>query len=387
MQAVGTHPHPNTMLTPARPRTQHQRVLHTAVLRAEMLRVSLMTTIYHDQRLDLVDGFTEDYAPLSLFARTPVTWDGITYNSAAAAVAASRFVLPATRKLLQRTVTPVEAWRKGSHLAAWGDNAHELHLPERVDQVQEVPYWREHRQFQAMKAVLEARFAAPALRELLLSTGDALLVARDEHHELDWGCCSCPSHATTPGGNRYGRYLMSLRAALRPSQPRGWVRVACIGHSPEKLPAGSADWVREELHRVAARLTREYRMQVAISGGARGSDLWWAQAAHAQGAAVWMYQPHTRQSARWDEADQAEHQHVTALADRVTALPGTYNAGCMAARSRWMVRDADLVVAVLDSRIFSGASYEAVQTARLDRPVILIDPHTGQASRLNPQPR
>lgn len=73
-----------------------------------------------------------------------------------------------------------------------------------------------------MQDVVAAKFAHPVMREALLSTGDALIVAHVGQHETYWGVCDCPVHKGR-GENHLGRLLSAEREriAVEPATPSG----------------------------------------------------------------------------------------------------------------------------------------------------------------------
>ena len=71
------------------------------------------------------------------------------------------------------------------------------------------------RRAHVMLTVVRAKFAGDALRELLLSTGDALL-AEDSPYDALWGCRDRSGGYT--GANQLGRVLMRVRDELRAQQ-------------------------------------------------------------------------------------------------------------------------------------------------------------------------
>ena len=98
---------------------------------------------------------------------------------------------------IRLAVTPLEAKRAGRRVA----------LPAEWD----------HRRAHVMLAVIQAKFAIPELRALLLATGDRTL-AEDSPYDSLWGCRDRSGGYT--GQNLLGRALMRVRADLRqPATP------------------------------------------------------------------------------------------------------------------------------------------------------------------------
>lgn len=166
---------------------------------------------------------------------------------------------------------------------------------------------------------------------------------------------------------------MQLRDQLTGAPTTRWTRVACTGHRPQNLPAGSQDWVTAELHRIAAKLRDDHGTQIAISGGAMGADLWWADAAHAAGTKVWLYAPFPQQPDRWTADWRRHHQRVREYSARVAILGSAFSTKLLFARNDWMIRDCDALVAVVDPEHRGGGTHAAVATALNRRAVIRID--------------
>lgn len=67
-----------------------------------------------------------------------------------------------------------------------------------------------------MDELLHAKFAHRQMRELLLKTGDAVLVEGNHWHDPFWGVCTgCKYGCEGIGENHLGRLLMALRTELR----------------------------------------------------------------------------------------------------------------------------------------------------------------------------
>ena len=67
-----------------------------------------------------------------------------------------------------------------------------------------------------MLDILRSKFADPALRQMLLDTGEQKVVEDTTGwHDNIWGNCECPNCAHIEGGNLLGKALMKLRAEFR----------------------------------------------------------------------------------------------------------------------------------------------------------------------------
>jgi ribA/ribD-fused uncharacterized protein len=302
----------------------------------------------------LVNGFTGDTRFLSMFSPHPVTWQGQRYPTGEAAFHAGKTDDPQLRAWIAAASTPAEAKRRGRQ------------VPLRAG-------WDEHHRHVVMQQVIENKFTDPDLAAQLLATGDDLLVERNTWHDQTWGCCSCSRHQAVPGQNLLGRYLMGHRARRAPERAGQWVRVACTGHRPQGLPPGSEQWLAEELRRIAAKLAADHGTQVAISGAAAGADLIWAEAGHDSGIPVWLYQPYTGHYSRWPQDWQHRLFAAREFAGRVDTLGDRFSVQVLHARSDWMIRDCDAVVAVLDPLRRSGGTVQALQRVSATTPVIHVD--------------
>lgn len=65
-----------------------------------------------------------------------------------------------------------------------------------------------------MRSLLRRKFQDPDLRQMLLDTGDAVLVEGNDHHDNFWGVCSCPTCTAKPSYNMLGELLMELRKEI-----------------------------------------------------------------------------------------------------------------------------------------------------------------------------
>lgn len=127
-----------------------------------------------------------------------------------------------------------------------------------------------------------------------------------------------------------------------------WGCVACTGHRPQYLPSGSQQWLSRELARIAARLRAEHGTEIAISGGAAGVDLMWAEAAHTVGLATWLYLPCPDQDRRWPQQWRARLAAARHRADRVITLGQRYHVALLHERNLRMVTDSGALIAAHD---------------------------------------
>lgn len=152
-------------------------------------------------------------------------------------------------------------------------------------------------------------------------------------------------------------------------------RVCFTGHRPEKLTRSEAE-IRQELDRCIRQAAAQGKT-VFITGMARGTDIWAAQAVlalRAEGEPVRLLCacPYAGFDAYFDSSWQQQSRAVLAAADGVRVLSPVYHTGCFSARNRWMVDHASAVIAV-----YSGQAGGTAQTLRYAEqaglPVTVID--------------
>jgi ribA/ribD-fused uncharacterized protein len=136
------------------------------------------------------------WAFLSNFHPWPLRWDGADWPTAEHAFNGGKTLDPAWRERIRGASTPREAKRLGRA------------APLRPD-------WDTRVRYEVMREVIAAKFAHEARAEALLSTGGALLVEGNRHHDDHWGWCLCGRPAcAAPGQNHLGRILMHRRDEL-----------------------------------------------------------------------------------------------------------------------------------------------------------------------------
>lgn len=66
-----------------------------------------------------------------------------------------------------------------------------------------------------MKRFLMQKFRYQKFKELLLSTGDAILIEGNYWHDNYWGDCYCPKCENIVGQNQLGKMLMKVRDIIK----------------------------------------------------------------------------------------------------------------------------------------------------------------------------
>jgi ribA/ribD-fused uncharacterized protein len=315
-----------------------------------------------------IDSFRGRYYFLANTDDSPLRWQGVDYPTAEHAFHAGKTLDQNLRQMIAAAPTWREAKAMGRKL--------QLHVS-RTE-------WNNQVRHEVMAEVLAEKFAIPSFRDRLIATGTALLIEGNTHHDQDWGDCSCPQDSSRPGANFLGKALMRQRELLNPRIAGRYVRVAATGHRPggigPGLPQEERDelraWVRHQLDRIASKLVGEHGMEVAISGLAMGSDLWWADAAHKAGARVWGYMPFPEQDQRYPQMWKKHRADVIGYAEHVQHLGQTFHNALYHGRDRLMVRDADALVAVIDPTRQEGGTVATYRHAKAcGIPVIRVNVH------------
>lgn len=301
-----------------------------------------------------IGDFTGEYGYLSNFHVAPIVIDGVTYPSGEHAFNAAKTLDPTERARVLAAPTPSKAKMAGRRVTLREE-------------------WDDRVRYRIMDRVVAEKFAPGTdLAARLLATGDALLVEHTTWHDQHWGDCRCEKHFAWPGANHLGRALMDHRAALRSDTPERWVRVAVTGHRPQHLRPEQQAFARAELARLAAKVRDQHGTTVAISGMALGADTWWAQAALAAGIDLWAYIPFEVQGGRWRERDQAVWSDLRARAARELVLATNYDVRLLHARNEYMIRDADVLIAIHDPAKTTGGTASAISKARSSGKTLIL---------------
>ena len=121
-----------------------------------------------------------------------------------------------------------------------------------------------------------------------------------------------------------------------------------------------------------------------ISGGAQGMDIMAAEAVlDLKGTypdlTLEIAVPYEGQASKWPIADQARWRRCLDSADMITVLSHQYSKGCFFTRNRYMVEQADLLLACFDGK--DGGTKMTVDYARrYGCPVCLIPPEKTKRS-------
>ena len=321
-----------------------------------------------DDPTRLIDNFRGKYGFLSNFHRQAFVLAGLEYGSGEHAFNAGKTLDPEAAEQVRAAATPAIAKRLGRT------------VPLREQ-------WDDIVRFEVMRVVLEAKFTNPGLRAHLLATGTALLVEGTTWHDRVWGSCTCDEHRAWPGANHLGRMLVDLRARLRGDSPDRWTRVAVTGHRPQSLTPEQASWATAELERLAVKVRDGHGTQVAISGAALGADTWWARAGVRAGLDLWAYIPFLAQPAKWEQADRKRWSALLSISKRTLVLGADYDVRLLHARNEFMIRDADMVIAVTDPAKTTGGTVSAMKKARAAGKTLVVVDVAARRTHLEYGPR
>ncbi len=142
-----------------------------------------------------IDDFTGDYRFLTNFYQCPFAYKGLTYPNSEAAFQAQKCATE-EEKIKYTTITnPVVAKRMGKKEPGFPSNWNDIC-------------------YGIMKEILTAKFSNPELKEKLKTTGAAILIEGNRHHDNRWGKCTCEKCQSKEAQNWLGKILMEIRSTL-----------------------------------------------------------------------------------------------------------------------------------------------------------------------------
>ena len=161
------------------------------------------------------------------------------------------------------------------------------------------------------------------------------------------------------------------------------LRCAFTGYRPAKMPFGYDEQsplcldFKKRLRETIEVLVLQGYLHM-ISGGAQGMDMMAAEAvldlkAQYPDLTLEIAIPYERQASKWPSEEQARWQRCIDAADMVTVISHEYSKSCFFARNRYMVEQADLLLACFDGK--EGGTKMTVEYAhRVGCRVCLIPP-------------
>ena len=139
----------------------------------------------------MINSFDGEFAFLSNFFPSPITFDGITFPTVENWFQAWKTEVPAEFRAIATAETPGRAKRLGRKCMLRED-------------------WEEVKE-QVMEDGLRLKFADPELKAKLLATGNQYLEEGNTWHDNYWGVCHCIDCQDIMGKNHLGKLLMKLR--------------------------------------------------------------------------------------------------------------------------------------------------------------------------------
>lgn len=158
------------------------------------------------------------------------------------------------------------------------------------------------------------------------------------------------------------------------------------GHRPQSLPFGFNEndarcaALKKALREQIIHLIEKENVTHFISGMAIGIDMYAAEIvlglkASYPGITLESAIPCENQAEKWTEEQRDRYFDIAAKCDKETLIQHHYTADCMHKRNRYMVDQADFIIAVWDGR--SSGTGKTVQYAqRQGKPVTIINPKT-----------
>ena len=141
-----------------------------------------------------ITEFRGEYAFLSNFYKSPVSFGGLVYPCVENAFQAQKCADGEEKVKYVLQNNPVRAKMMGKK--------------------EKLPSDWETRSVGIMEALLRAKFSDPVLAEKLAQTKDAVLVEGNRWHDNKWGRCSCERCRGKESRNLMGALLMKIRGEL-----------------------------------------------------------------------------------------------------------------------------------------------------------------------------
>lgn len=151
------------------------------------------------QKLKVVGSFKDEYEMFSNFYPVDINFENIIFPSVEHAYQASKTLNITCR--IEISKIPANAAGKAKRL---GNNKKKCPLRKDWD-VLKIAY---------MKKFLIQKFSIYEFRQLLLSTGTALIIEGNYWHDNYWGDCYCSKCKNIKGLNNLGRLLMKKREGM-----------------------------------------------------------------------------------------------------------------------------------------------------------------------------
>jgi len=139
-----------------------------------------------------INSFNGEYAFLSNFAKSPIMWDNREWPTVEHLFQAAKTLDPIDQEKIRLVYSPSKAKKLGKNVkmrSDWEQSKHGI-----------------------MIRCLDLKFEQNLdLRQLLINTGNTILIEGNYWHDNIWGNCYCPRCNNIYGKNILGKCLMSIR--------------------------------------------------------------------------------------------------------------------------------------------------------------------------------
>ena len=158
-------------------------------------------------------------------------------------------------------------------------------------------------------------------------------------------------------------------------------KCAFTGHRPQSLPFGFNE-TDERCIALKQVLRNEIINLIENKGGV---DMYAAEIvlglkASYPGITLESAIPCENQAAKWTEEQRDRYYDIASKCDKETMIQRQYTADCMHKRNRYMVDQADFVIAVWDGRP-SGTGKTVQYAQRQGKPIVIINPKTQRVEK------
>lgn len=163
-------------------------------------------------------------------------------------------------------------------------------------------------------------------------------------------------------------------------------KCAFTGHRPQSLPFGFNETderciaLKQTLRAEIIKLIEDEGVTHFISGMAIGVDMYAAEIvlglkSSYDSIILESAIPCETQAAKWTEEQRNRYFEIAEKCDKETLIQQHYTADCMHKRNRYMVDQADVIIAVWDGRP-SGTGKTVQYAQRQGKPIRVINPKT-----------
>lgn len=163
-------------------------------------------------------------------------------------------------------------------------------------------------------------------------------------------------------------------------------KCAFTGHRPQSLPFGFNETderciaLKQMLRTEIINLIENEGVTHFISGMAIGVDMYAAEIvlglkSSYEGIILESVIPCESQAEKWTEEQRDRYYDIAAKCDKETLIQRHYTDDCMHKRNRYMVDEADYIIAVWDGRP-SGTGKTVQYARRQGKPITVINPKT-----------